>query len=347
MCKGICKKFRVKKPADAGRYESGQALCQICEMWMDHRGMHTNDGNPATEKSIGWFCNCCNFRVRKRPRSKKGKEALRARVESTGMKTSVIKSRIPKQSEITLPILQICSDGKSHSTHELASEIANRFGLGDEARNLIQRRNETVLENRIRWSMFELRKAGLVTSNRGPITITNMGQNILKKNPERLDREFLIKNSSYKISFKKKDNNTSNGIDRVNKMIITALHMIKTESEGIYLSDLKRTLKISDVDKVKLLPKLARIEGISKKEIRHKGELLDILLKYELHHLDPTQYSDAKTGDFTHKTLDTMTREIKNALVDEPTMTNLFDILDSEIDKCDKNTLRDIIDKLK
>ncbi len=280
-CKGMCKKFRVKKPANMGRYEAGQAHCQICDVWLDHKGAHVKDDMPATEKVTGWFCNCCSRKVRRKPRSKKAKEMLRTKMESAGRNTGEIKSRIPKQSEIILPILQICGDNKPHSADELTGKIADKFKLEDKARNLILRRNETVLKNKVRWSMFELRKAGLVTSNRGPITITKMGHAILKKNPARLDGKFLSKNSLYETSSKKKDNNASTGMDQMNKLITAALHMIKAGAEGVYLSDLKRTLKISDADKVKLLPRLARIKGISTKELRDKGELLDILLKYE------------------------------------------------------------------
>lgn len=76
-CKGICKTFHVKKPVSGSRYGSGQGHCQICNTWIDHNGCHMNDGTPAPEESVGWFCNCCNYRVRQKPRNKKYKEKLR------------------------------------------------------------------------------------------------------------------------------------------------------------------------------------------------------------------------------------------------------------------------------
>jgi len=75
-CKGTCKKFHVKKPTNSSRYGSGQALCQICNTWMDYHGCHMKDGSPAKEETLGWFCNCCNFRVRQRPRNRIYKEKL-------------------------------------------------------------------------------------------------------------------------------------------------------------------------------------------------------------------------------------------------------------------------------
>ena len=70
ICDGTCKRFRVKKPVGGGRYSAGQARCQQCDVWIDHRGAHTKDGSAAAAvNSEGWFCNCCNYRVRRKPRN--------------------------------------------------------------------------------------------------------------------------------------------------------------------------------------------------------------------------------------------------------------------------------------
>ena len=48
--------------------------CQTCDVWLDYHGCHLKDQSPATpDRNIGWFCNCCNYRVRRRPRNKKYK----------------------------------------------------------------------------------------------------------------------------------------------------------------------------------------------------------------------------------------------------------------------------------
>ena len=76
ICKGTCKEFHVKRPVSGKRYSSGQGHCQTCDTWLDHNGCHMKDGTAAESYSIGWFCNCCNFRVRQRPRSRNSKEIL-------------------------------------------------------------------------------------------------------------------------------------------------------------------------------------------------------------------------------------------------------------------------------
>ncbi len=80
-CNGICKKFQVKKPVGGSRYGEGQGHCQICNTWIDHKGAHMNDGTSAFEDSLGWFCNCCNYRVRQKPRNKVYKEKLREKIK--------------------------------------------------------------------------------------------------------------------------------------------------------------------------------------------------------------------------------------------------------------------------
>lgn len=76
-CKGICKKFHVKRPVSGKRYSSGQGHCQTCDTWLDHNGCRLKDGTAAQKNSVGWFCNCCNVRVRQKPRNKVYKEKLR------------------------------------------------------------------------------------------------------------------------------------------------------------------------------------------------------------------------------------------------------------------------------
>ncbi|MGY5147884.1 MAG: hypothetical protein ACW9W4_07795 [Candidatus Nitrosopumilus sp. bin_7KS] len=76
ICKNICKKFIVKKPTSGSRYGVGQGRCQTCEVWIDYRGAHIKDGSKASKDTLSWFCNCCNYRIRQKPRNKVYKEKL-------------------------------------------------------------------------------------------------------------------------------------------------------------------------------------------------------------------------------------------------------------------------------
>jgi MoxR-like ATPase len=76
-CKGICVRYKAKKPVGIGRYASGQVRCQVCDIFMTRDGCHDKDGNPADEDTSGLWCNCCNYRVTSRPHSKLYNEKLK------------------------------------------------------------------------------------------------------------------------------------------------------------------------------------------------------------------------------------------------------------------------------
>ena len=67
-CKGLCEKFKAGRPSGGGRYEAGQARCQICEIWLHRSGAHLHDGSPARGDKAAWYCNCCQYRLRRIPK---------------------------------------------------------------------------------------------------------------------------------------------------------------------------------------------------------------------------------------------------------------------------------------
>jgi len=61
-CKGICVRFKATRVRNGLRYANGQKRCQICEIFIIYDG---------------YFCPCCGFRLRTKPRNKIYKEKLR------------------------------------------------------------------------------------------------------------------------------------------------------------------------------------------------------------------------------------------------------------------------------
>ena len=108
------------------------------------------------------------------------------------------------------------------------------------------------------------------------------------------------RNRIYKEKFHQ---NTAENIDKTNELIGKTLSLLK-DSKSVYLSDMKKILSISeeeikilfkrhgrnivklihtsisDKDVEFLIPRLSRIEGITKKEIQHDGKILEILFEY-------------------------------------------------------------------
>ena len=65
-CKGICIRHKAQKPSKSGRYAVGQKRCQICEIFI---------------RWDGFWCPCCGYRLRARPRNLKYKAKSKARKE--------------------------------------------------------------------------------------------------------------------------------------------------------------------------------------------------------------------------------------------------------------------------
>jgi hypothetical protein len=62
VCKGICLRHKALKPGNIGRYLAGQKRCQVCQLFI---------------KWEGFWCPCCGYRLRTRPRNKKYKSKLK------------------------------------------------------------------------------------------------------------------------------------------------------------------------------------------------------------------------------------------------------------------------------
>lgn len=107
---------------------------------------------------------------------------------------------LPKQIEISLPLLELLKDRKVHHVEELAKRLEDHFGLSEEERSLQKSSGgEGLFHNRIRWSNFYLRKAGLIESAKGTgnSKITLEGLALLKENPKIIDVDVLLRYPSY------------------------------------------------------------------------------------------------------------------------------------------------------
>lgn len=71
-CKGLCQKYKAKKPLFRGRYAAGQVRCQICEIYLRPDGTIRRSGTL--------YCKCCNYRVRSKPRNSFYKEQYHEQV---------------------------------------------------------------------------------------------------------------------------------------------------------------------------------------------------------------------------------------------------------------------------
>lgn len=117
---------------------------------------------------------------------------------------------VPNYQKIMLPLLKLAGDGKNHVMRDAFEQLADVFGLDDsDRRELLPSGRQTVWQNRAGWARTYLKKAGLVEYKKmGTFTITQLGMDVLSKNPSDINNEFLMQFPGF-VEFKTKTNKES------------------------------------------------------------------------------------------------------------------------------------------
>lgn len=99
---------------------------------------------------------------------------------------------IPDYETLMLPVLRLFSSG-AKNVSECLPAVKREFGITDqEAEELLPSGRVTVLQSRTHWARTYLSKAGLLESpKRNMHVITDLGRQILARNPQRIDNAFL------------------------------------------------------------------------------------------------------------------------------------------------------------
>jgi restriction system protein len=100
---------------------------------------------------------------------------------------------IPDYQSIMLPFLKFIEDKEEHSFRETVDGLAKVFQLTEEEqKELLPSGQQEIFSNRVGWARTYLKKSGLVMSTRrGYFKITDIGIEVLKKNPEKINVQFL------------------------------------------------------------------------------------------------------------------------------------------------------------
>ncbi|MCX7778921.1 MAG: restriction endonuclease [Patescibacteria group bacterium] len=100
---------------------------------------------------------------------------------------------IPDYQSIMLPLLKFASDKNEHSIREAIEHLANLFKLNEQQRKeLLPSGQQYVFDNRVGWARTYLKKAGLLESTRRSFfKITDLGLDVLSKNPPEINTKFL------------------------------------------------------------------------------------------------------------------------------------------------------------
>jgi len=100
---------------------------------------------------------------------------------------------IPNFEAIMLPLLRFAGDKQEHSRQEAIDYIENEFSLSEaERKELLPSGRDRLISNRVGWSTTALKKAALLESTkRAYFKITDLGLNVLEKNPTEINSKFL------------------------------------------------------------------------------------------------------------------------------------------------------------
>ena len=115
---------------------------------------------------------------------------------------------IPDYQTIMGPLLKVLSDGKEYTRGQLTENLSKYFKLSEEEKRTQKPSGgESLFRNRVGWSNFYLKKAGLTESkNKGLIKITKDGLKSLETG-KTINKEFLMKYPQFKefLSGEKKE----------------------------------------------------------------------------------------------------------------------------------------------
>lgn len=108
---------------------------------------------------------------------------------------------VPEFQSFMLPILKLFEDKKIHTIKECKEIVIKYFSLNDEdIKILVPSGKQTLVENRVYWSITYLKKSILIESiNRGEYRITDRGLKLLNTRPERIDKKLLSQYKEYRI----------------------------------------------------------------------------------------------------------------------------------------------------
>lgn len=131
---------------------------------------------------------------------------------------------MPTFQDVMLPVLQLTSDGQTHSVKECIEHIELTFHMTEEEKQeRVPSGKQRTIYNRMTWAITHIRKAGLLESHekRGSFGITEDGRKLLSENPQEINVKLLRRYASYRdfinIEKQESDAQSSTVLDNTDK----------------------------------------------------------------------------------------------------------------------------------
>ena len=114
---------------------------------------------------------------------------------------------IPDFEMMMKPMLNYASDKQEHSYRDTIEFLANEYNLSDnERKELLPSGRMPIFDNRVGWTQFHLKKAGLLeATRRGFYKITQEGLDVVAQKPVEIDVKYLKRFPKFQEFMQPKD----------------------------------------------------------------------------------------------------------------------------------------------
>jgi len=160
-----------------------------------------------------------------------------------------------------LPLMQLAADGQEHTLRDAVEALARQFELSEaDRKELIPSGGEPKFDNRVGWARTYLGKAGLLErTGRAKFRISQLGLEVLRKNPPSLNTKFLRQFPAF-LEFQRKTNRQDGGANGgqqpSSQATLDELEPQQTPEEMLDASyqSLRRNLALELLERVKKSP---------------------------------------------------------------------------------------------
>lgn len=155
---------------------------------------------------------------------------------------------IPDYQSLMLPVLKLAADGEEHKYRDAVETLAESHQLTEEELNtLLPSGSQAVFDNRVGWAKTYLKQAGLLDSKRrGYFHITDLGRELLRKGPSKIDVKLLKQYPEFRKFQRRKRSKTAKKkappetqTDTPDDLLASAYQELRTDLELRLLQQVK------------------------------------------------------------------------------------------------------------
>ena len=156
---------------------------------------------------------------------------------------------IPDYQTAMLPLLRIAGDGAEHKFRDAVEQLAIEFQLTNEERSeMLPSGTAATFDNRIGWARTYLKQAGLIASaRRGLFRITDLGRDLLTKNPPQINVELLDQYPGFR-EFRTRRRDTATDTTTPSQASIAVEQAVKETPEDQLAAAYRRLRKELELD---------------------------------------------------------------------------------------------------